>query len=150
MLREPKLRPGFLVPNPVPRAHVTRKNRLLVVLACAALALALGFWATRGRVASGSTPATAAGSRAPAATRASPRAPRARLPARAGSVTPARVRGTVYELGTTRAVGDSEVVFSGPRGETTARAGTDGVYEVFVRPGASRPFVRARRVASVG
>jgi hypothetical protein len=154
MLREPKLRPGVQARHPVPRDGITRTNRLLVALGCAILALAIGFWATRGHVASGSTPATGASVRARGPvrppTRTGRHVPGAGRTVRADTRPAAWVRGTVIERGTTRAVGDSEVVFSGPGGETTTRAGADGRYEVFVRPGAYRPFVRARGVASAG
>jgi hypothetical protein len=59
------------------------------------------------------------------------------------------VAGTVFEAGTTRAVGGGEVVFTGPNGETTATADAAGRYEIDVVPGLYRPFVRGQGHVSV-
>ena len=150
MLREPKPRRGVLVSQPVTSDPASRRTYIVLGLGCVALALALGLWARRGRQpAGGATTAEAtADARGSEASRAG--VPGARTAARAGNSKLVRVRGTVVDAGTSHAVGGGEVVFSSGRGEVTTRADADGTYEVFVRPGAYRPFVRGKGFASAG
>jgi hypothetical protein len=127
---------------------MTRRN-LVAALAviCGALSLFFGYRTVRARFA-GDSPSTSD----PRQAQAKGHHARRQGSGQAGfddSAPTVRVRGTVVEAGTTRGVGGGEVVFKGPRGETTARADGDGHYEVFVHPGAYHPFVRGAGFATV-
>ncbi|MBA3821342.1 MAG: carboxypeptidase regulatory-like domain-containing protein [Deltaproteobacteria bacterium] len=60
------------------------------------------------------------------------------------------ISGSVLELGTSRPVGNVEVVFRGATGEETTTARADGTYSLDLPAGVYRAFVRDDAVLSVG
>jgi hypothetical protein len=145
-----------------PARSPPRRRRALVGGAIAVAVVAVVVWWQVGEAGGGgrapvSASRPAAGPRKPgvlrwidgAWQRVDPRDPRARLvaPVADGMV---RVEGMVYEGDRTRPVAGVEVVFSGPAGEETTMADGAGHYQLDVKRGWYRAFVRGDGVLSVG